>query len=671
MTNPPASPHRLVIALTALVGLILLASLIPGGRSPVRAQPSTATPSAPTPTALPTPADLIVDGSRVSLSGEQTYRRVIIRNRGRLEIQPYSGSDATGIVTIHADYFELDRTSSIIGDLAGYRGRSRQTGEGPGGGEGGLNSFDGGGGGAYGGDGGAGVLDGQGQPAARGGRSYGRDCSAEIERGSAGGAPGSADNSGDLGAGGRGGGAIAILSDTVIITGTIQLSGGDGAVVANDAAGGGAGGGLWIQARHAEFAGRVEANGGRGGETDDGGGGGGGGRVKIFYLSGNVERRAIQVNGGKGDGNGYPNDGRRGSICVQQIPATPTPVYSATPSDTPTATLTPTPEPSPTPEFSPTPTATDTPTATLTPLPTATPTASNTPTPTPEPRALFLPLLLREQCPKVEAAPLAIVLVIDASTSMRGMTRAGRSKLEAAVEAARLPVSWVGGRSRLALVAFNDRAWTLSELTSDRVQLGAALDSLDSAEGSRLDAGLREALRALESAEAGSERRVVVLTDGRPSPSTPADVRLAAAELRAAGIVLDSIGLGEDLDASLLAEIASSPDRYHHAPDAEDLSALFSDLRWTPPACGGAKLWPAPKGIGYKLSAIDRSQCFLLHPRSSRDCAHLAPSSPNPFSPGGRRGWGMRGNRATVSPDRSAPRLLDIGRRSLTCDRCP
>ncbi len=543
--------------------------------------------SAQAPTPSPTPADLVLDGGRVQLTGEQVFGRLVLRNRARVEIQPYSGSEQTGLLMIRADSVSIDRTSAIVGDAAGYRGQARREGEGPGGGEGGLDSFDGGGGGAHGGAGGAGVLDGVGQPAARGGRAYGSDCSRDIERGSAGGAPGAADSPGDPGRGGHGGAGLAILADTVAISGTIQLDGEDGIVERNDAGGGGAGGGLWIEARQLVFDGRVEANGGAGGVTDDGGGGGGGGRVKIFYVDGSVERRGIRVNGGRGDGNGYPNDGRRGSLCVEQLTPTPTPLVSATPS----VTASPTPRATSTPSA--TPTASARPSGTPTPSPTASPTPTATASPTAEPRALYLPLLLRERCPKIEAARLEIVLVIDASTSMRGMTRGGRSKLRAALDAASLPISMVGGRSRLALVSFNDEARVLSPLSAEREQLSTALETILSQPGSRLDAGIREAVRVLSSALPGSEQRIVALTDGLPSPSTPEDVRAAAREARSNGIRIDTIGLGPDVDAELLQDLAGDPARYHDAPDGEDLMAIFADMNWRPPPCGGLSTWPA------------------------------------------------------------------------------
>ena len=117
--------------------------------------------TSPTPDASPTPPpDLILDGGRVQLAGVHTFGRVVLKNRAVIEVQRYSGTGDSGRLEIHAQWIEIDRTSRIFGDEAGYRGVVRNAGEGPGGGEGGRQTFDGGAGGGYGGRGGDGVLDG-------------------------------------------------------------------------------------------------------------------------------------------------------------------------------------------------------------------------------------------------------------------------------------------------------------------------------------------------------------------------------------------------------------------------------------------------------------------------------------------------------------------------------
>lgn len=567
----------------ALAAALVGAARADDGAGPVRAQQATATP-----TASPTPADLILDGGRAQLSGPQVFDRVILRNRARLEIQPYSGRDDTGRLEIVARYVEVDRTSSILGSEAGYRGESRGDGEGPGGGEGGLRTADGGAGGGYGGRGGDGVLDNRPEPGARGGRAYGTADGPDIDRGSAGGSPGVADGGSDRAAGGNGGAALSIVAETLILTGTIEVNGAEGVVAANDAGGGGAGGGVLLRADRIEQSGRIEANGGDGAEVDDGGGGGGGGRIKIFYGRGTVSRRSLSVEGGRGDGNGLGNDGRRGTIHIETLPPTPTP--SPPPTEPPSET----PPPEPTATASPSPTVTTA--ASATPRPSATPTPSPSPTATTVPRPVFLPLALRERCPKAELRPIALALVLDASTSMRDATPEGPSKFEAARDAAYILIDLlVGGAEghRMAVVSFQGEARVETALTASRQRLRGAVRGIVTAPGSRLDAGIAAGMSSLAGLPAETDRRIVLVTDGRPSPSTPAEAEAAAERARAAGIAFDTIGLGRDVDADLLRRVAGDDARYHEAPGAEALAKIFADLARVPPPCGGLPMWPA------------------------------------------------------------------------------
>jgi hypothetical protein len=574
------SPMRRALG---VLGVVLLAASAGGAASSLFAQSPTPTPVV---TPSPTPGDLVLDGRALELGGQHSYRRVVLKNRARLSVAPYDGRDTTGRLDLTADWIEIDATSAILGNAYGYRGFSRNNGEGPGGGEGGRNAIDGAGGGGHGGRGGDGVLDGQPQSGAQGGRSYGDDCSQSVDMGSAGGSPGTADNPGDSGSGSRGGAAVTLTGATVLITGTISVNGGDGDVVANDAAGGGAGGGILVRAQVLSQTGRLEARGGAGGDTDDGGGGGGGGRIKVFYGSGTVTRRTMRVDGGKGDGNGLPNDGRPGSICIEKLPATATPTATAT--DTATATATATPEVSDTP----TPTATLTPSATATDTPSATPTATATATPTPA--DLYLPLTLRERCPPIDLVPLQMVVVIDASTSMLEPVPDGGSKLDAAKAAVAVPIELLSRPGDgIGLVTFNAAAETLAPITADQAQLLAALQEIVVRPGSRLDAGVRRGTEQLLRPETRPGlRRLVVLTDGLPNPSTPADALAAAEEAKAAGILVETIGLGADAAPLLLRAMATSPDRYYYAPDAATLEAIFHELTVLPDPCAKVPLWP-------------------------------------------------------------------------------
>lgn len=557
------------------------------------------------PTATPLP-DLILDGRSTTLSGDLRFGRVLLRNRARLEVRAFSGSEDSGKLILRADSIVLESGTSILGDARGFRGQALRDGEGPGHGQGGARSIDGGGGGAYGGDGGDGVLDNVGTSASKGGRSYGASCSHEIERGSAGGAPGVADGDPETARGGHGGAAVALLADSIVVAGTISVHGEDGYVSANDAGGGGAGGGVWIEGRQVDLSGRIIADGGNGGETDDGGGGGGGGRIKVFHSVGAVKRSGLSVDGGQGDGNGANNDGRKGSICIDLTTPTPTAAVSPTPSDTasPTATDTPTDTATPTVGPSDTPNPTETASASATASATATP----TPTSTPRPKPLYLPLLLRESCPKAEPDPVSMVLVLDSSSSMSELTTAGRPRLDAAREAAAVAVARLRAPHRLALVSFDGEARLLAPLGSSPDALAAGLAALTPGRGSRIDAGLAMAASLLDGVAAAGPKRVVLLSDGQVNPTTPAEVRAQAEALRARGVLIDAVAWqGPDADLALMAAVAGDAARLHVAPDGEQLVDIFRGLAWEPPPCGGAILWPAAIRREPALGQIERA----------------------------------------------------------------
>jgi len=253
------------------------------------------------------------------------------------------------------------------------------------------------------------------------------------------------------------------------------------------------------------------------------------------------------------------------------------------------------------------PTATATPTASATPTPTGVPpdtatprpTATPTPTATRAPRPIYLPVTLGEPACEPGRQRIDVALVLDASTSMAEPTRAGRRKIEAALEAAGAFLDLLALRAagadrgdRAAIVAFNADAWTLAPLTGDRAALEAALGRVALAQQTRLDRAAMvgaEALAAGAADRAGNVPVLVLLTDGRANP-VPVDAAVAeAAAAKAAGVVVFTIGLGEDLDAAALAAMASAPEGFLHAPDAEDLAAAYAEVARSIP-CGPGRL---------------------------------------------------------------------------------
>jgi len=255
----------------------------------------------------------------------------------------------------------------------------------------------------------------------------------------------------------------------------------------------------------------------------------------------------------------------------------------------------------------PTPTATATPSATPTPAPSASPTAPAAATatvapPRPSPsdpapaatvRPLYLPLALREACdPRL--VPADVVLAIDVSSSMDAPTSpGGPTKRAAAVAAARTFVVIGGPRGdRLGVVAFADEAVTVAPLGMAAAEIDARLDTLPTATGTDVAAGLTLALAEATGPahRPGHPSAIVVLTDGRPTRGVPGAPRDAARAAAAAGVAVYAVGVGDDVDAALLADLAGAPDRWVVAPEAAALDRIYAALALRIP-CPPEQLW--------------------------------------------------------------------------------
>ncbi|MCB0216314.1 MAG: VWA domain-containing protein [Chloroflexi bacterium] len=232
----------------------------------------------------------------------------------------------------------------------------------------------------------------------------------------------------------------------------------------------------------------------------------------------------------------------------------------------------------PTPSDTPTNTPTQTPTRTPTRTPTPTPTATPTFTPTPTPAPIYLPILNLRRCLERDI-PLDIVLVIDASSSMRTLTAGGRPRIEAAQAGARTFVSLMRDVDHAAILAFNDATFLMAGLGGDRAALGAAIDAIETAPFTRIDLALDAAAAELSSERARPEanRVVVLMTDGQPTHTTPEEVRQAGQRLRARARAF-VIGVGGDIDVPLMIDVAGATDRYYAVDDAEALGRIYAQI---------------------------------------------------------------------------------------------
>jgi hypothetical protein len=250
--------------------------------------------------------------------------------------------------------------------------------------------------------------------------------------------------------------------------------------------------------------------------------------------------------------------------------------------------------PTPTPTAPATSTASPSPSLVATVKPTATATLTPTPLPTPRPLVpVYLPLTLREDCAPGTQRTDA-VLVIDASSSMLEPAATGRTKLAVATDAARVFLDQLhfADGDQAAVVSFNADATLLAPLTTDHATLDAALAGITTAQFTRIDRGIAVAAGELASGRHRTANTpvMIVLTDGR---ANPVPVSVAEAEARAAkdaGVVIFTIGLGNDLDTEALEGMASKPEYFYVAPDAEALAGMYRSIAVAIP-CPAAGFW--------------------------------------------------------------------------------
>ena len=129
-------------------------------------------------------------------------------------------------------------------------------------------------------------------------------------------------------------------------------------------------------------------------------------------------------------------------------------------------------------------------------------------------------------------------------------------------------------------------------LTSSEPDLHAALDRIATAPQTRIHRGIEVAAAELASPRraAGHTPVMVLLTDGRANPEGPEFAVAEADAAKRAGVTVFTVGLGDDLDHEALRAMASRPDDYHHAPDAEQLAEIYRAIAVAIP-CPAERFW--------------------------------------------------------------------------------
>ena len=182
-----------------------------------------------------------------------------------------------------------------------------------------------------------------------------------------------------------------------------------------------------------------------------------------------------------------------------------------------------------------------------------------------------------------DAANVDVAIALDSSGSMRTsffFAVGGSDPNGERRKAAKGLIDRLSDRDRAAIVDFDDSAKVYFPLTAlgstgARDAAKAAVDNVDDSGGTNLSAGLDASIEELtRNRVAGRHQFVIFLTDGVGAHDASSEQRA-----KSAGITIYTIGLGSDVNASLMTDIAQTTGgKYYPVSDASQLSFLFQKI---------------------------------------------------------------------------------------------
>jgi Ca-activated chloride channel family protein len=149
-----------------------------------------------------------------------------------------------------------------------------------------------------------------------------------------------------------------------------------------------------------------------------------------------------------------------------------------------------------------------------------------------------------------------VVLALDASLSMLAQD-VKPSRLEVMKQEVRR-LRAISGADRVGVLAFAGRSYILTPLTVDAGALNLVLDNLDPSvvgqQGSSLSRTIRQGVSLLEASTSGSDRALILMSDGE-SHEPVEDITAAATAAQEAGVAVITVGFGTEQGATIPEEI--------------------------------------------------------------------------------------------------------------------
>jgi hypothetical protein len=174
-----------------------------------------------------------------------------------------------------------------------------------------------------------------------------------------------------------------------------------------------------------------------------------------------------------------------------------------------------------------------------------------------------------------DAPEVVMVFILDRSGSMQQPVGEG-NRLDVAKSATMAATELLNPQSQIGIIAFDAEARTLLPLTRLADAPGAvqaSLEGFDPGGGTAIYPGLVEALEMLDGIDA-TAKHIVVMTDGL---SQPGDFPGVVGQLRAQGVTVSAVAIGEGADTSVARTIADlGGGAAHITADFEALPSILS-----------------------------------------------------------------------------------------------